>query len=552
MKIQDVLPDCPEISDEMRLDMHRQYDKQYLFYRKHKTYIDCFCTNCCKRYRLDLDQEIITPLDYAKLNMARIIAHNTELNCLECNKKVVAKSEGISRKNLFEVNYIVAFFVKKNKVFAVCGQLVSEYRNNENIECLSKQYIGAEFYIEYAVEYTPGNSRLFYKAFGIYQQSSTMYEPYIYSGLYGRDYFMAYNPEVLSESFLKYTLPRMYVGAYSEQREKLYSGFKPLLYMMYAARYPAIEMLIKSDGKEIVDEIVDYSRDHKSIINLEGKNAAEVFRTDSNDVAVIRQAMAGDKYIIDINVLQCWRRLKSIGKRQGRKYKFEDAITLNKEAGSSISVALNDLGKTNLTPQKYINYLKKQANKRERFNWQVLIQSYDDYIKECRLIGYNTADDQISRPPDLQAAHERTSTAARAIEQERLEKEAAEQTRTYMDVRYQKLVKMYEYADEHYCIIVPKSAIEIVYEGKDLHHCVAGYAERHVNGVLAILFMRDVKNKESALYTIEMRGKKLIQIRGRENCDPTLQARSFVDRWLKWVALPKKQKHPKNKAEKAS
>lgn len=553
MKIQDVLPDCPEISDEMRLDMHRKYDKQLLFYRKHKTYTDCFCTNCCKRYRLDLDQELITPLDYAKLNMARIIAHNTEINCLECNKKVTAKSEGRGRKNLFELNNIVTFFVKENKVFAVCGQLVSRYRNDENIDWLSKWYKGPEFDIAYAVEYTPGNSRLFYDFFGCYEQSKLMYEPYINSGLYGKEYFMAYNPEVLSKSFLKYALPRMYVGADNEQRERLYDGFKPLLYMMYAARYPAIEMLIKSDGKEIVREIVDYSRDHKSIINLEGKNAAEVFRTDSNDAAVIRQTMVGNKYIVDIDKLQCWRRLKSIGKRQGRKYKFEDAIILDKEVGSSISVALNCLSKTNLIPQKYINYLKKQSDKQGKFDWRTLIQTYEDYIRECRLMGYNTADDQISRPTDLRAAHERTSTAARAIEQERLEKEAAEQTRIYMNERYQKLVKMYEYADEHYCIIVPKSALEIVYEGKDLHHCVAGYAERHIDGVLTILFMRDVNHKGSALYTIEMRGKELSQIRGMRNCDPTLQAKEFVNKWLKWIALPEKQKHPKNKkAKKAS
>lgn len=550
MKIQEVLPDCPEMSDDMRLDMHRKYDKQYLFYRKHKTYIDCFCTNCLKRYRLDLDQELITPLDYAKLNMARIIAHNTEINCLECNKKVTAKSEGRGRKNLFELNNIVAFFVKKNKVFAVCGQLVNGYRNDEDINCLSQKYKGPEFYIVYAVEYTPGNSRLFYSFFGIYQQSGTMYEPYI-SAAFGRDYFMAYNPEVLSKSFLKYNLPRMYVGAHNE--DKIYTGFKPLLYMMYAVRYPAIEMLIKSGGAEVVREIVDYNRPCKSVIALEGKNAAEVFRTNSNDAAVIRQAMAGDKYIVDVNMLQCWRRLKFIGKRQGHKYKFDDAAMLCKEVGCSISVALNCIGKTNLTPQKYINYLKKESSKQGKFDWRTLIQTYEDYIRECRLIGYNTADDQISRPPDLQAAHERTSTAARAIEQERLEKEAAEQTRIYMDERYQKLVKMYEYADKRYCIIVPKSAIEIVYEGKDLHHCVAGYAERHINGVLTILFMRDVNHKGSALYTIEMRGKELRQIRGMKNCDPTPQAQKFVDKWLKWIALPEKQKHPKNKkAKKAS
>lgn len=549
MKIQEVLPDCPEMPDDMRLGMHRKYDKQYLFYRKHKTYTDCFCTSCMKRYRLDLDEEINTPLDEAKRDIAYSISHNAEIYCPECHEKVIAKPEGVGRKNLFELHNIVCFYVKKNKVFAVCGQLVSDLHHYGDTENLSRYYKGSDFDILYAVEYTPKGSKLFYRSWGVYKQSKEMFEPYVQCA-FGRDYFMAYNPEVLSESFLKYNLPGMYTVC--KDKDKVYKGFKPLLYMMYAVRYPAIEMLVKSGGAEVVREIVDHGRACKSVISLEGKTAAEVFRTDSNDAALIRQAMAGDKYIVDINTLQCWRSLKIIGKRQGRKYKFDDAAMLCKEAGSSISMVLDSLTKTDLTPLKYINYLKKQSLKQGGFNWHVLIRDYEDYIRECRTIGYDTTDDQISRPSIFQTAHERTGAAAAAVERERREKELAEQTRAYLDGRYKDYVDMYEYADERYCIIVPKSAVEIVDEGKNQHHCVAGYAGRHINGTLAILFMRDVKNKDSALHTIEMHGKKLIQIRGLRNCAPTSEARKFVDKWLEWVALPEKKKHPKNKAEKTA
>lgn len=555
MKIQDVLPDCPEISDEMRLDMHLKYDKQFLFYRKHKTYTDCFCTNCCKRYRLDLDQELITPLDYAKLNMARIIAHNTEINCLECNKKVTAKSEGRGRKNLFELNNIVTFFVKENKVFAVCGQLVSRYRNDENIDWLSKWYKGPEFDIAYAVEYTPGNSRLFYSFFGIYQQSDSMYEPYVGTA-FGRDYFMAYNPEVLSESFLKYNLPRMYV-AYGGHKDKIYSGFKPLLYMMYAARYPAVEMLIKSGMVGMIEDIVDRGRAHKSVVSFDGKNAAEVFRTDGNDAAVIRQtAQSGTR--VDIDTLQCWRRLKSIGKRQGRRYKFADAVMICDAARYDYSNVLDMLKKTALTPQKLINYLVKQSKTRAETKLllggtlQCVILDYRDYIGECCKLGYDVTDDQICRPHDLLKVHKRTSEALNAIERERLEKEAAEKTANYQSSVYKGYVEQYEYEDSRYCIIVPKSAAEIVEEGKNQHHCVAGYADRHISGRLAILFMRDIHSRDTALYTIEMHGDRLIQIRGKGNCDPTPKAQKFVDKWLKWVALPNDKKRPKSKKTKTA
>lgn len=542
------------MSDDMRLDMHRKYCRQYLFYRKHSTYIDCFCTSCLKRYRLDLDKEAVTPYDAARLDAAYSIRHNAEVTCTECGASLCAKAEGIGRSKLREQHNLVCFYVLDNKVYAVCGLLTSDYAKG-NIEQLSKYCNGSDWWVQSVVEYTPTTSRQFRYYWGVYKRDNRMYEPYI-QGAWGRDYFAAYNVEILQDSFLRYALPLEYMPD-NAPKGNHYGGYKTLLYMMYAVRYPAVEMLVKSGMTCVVEDIVDRGRAHKSCVCLEGQNAAEVFRTDSNDAAVIRQtAQNGTR--VDVDTLQCWRRLKSIGKRFDRRYKFADAVMICDVMGDSCNNMLDMLKKTALSPQKLINYLNKQIKLRiaSKVMFYVTLHStlhdYCDYIGECQKLGYNVMDDQICRPSDLQAAHERTSAAVSAIERERREKECAEQTRAYMDGIYHDYVDMYEYADERYCIIVPKSAVEIVDEGKRQRHCVGGYAERHIEGKLAILFMRDINKKESPLYTIEMHNKALIQIRGLQNCSPTPEAWDFVDKWLEWVALPKKQKHPKNKAEKAS
>lgn len=203
--------------------------------------------------------------------------------------------------------------------------------------------------------------------------------------------------------------------------------------------------------------------------------------------------------------------------------------------------------KTNLTPQKLVNYLNKQLRERKNVKWQSLgriIGDYEDYIHECEQLGYNVTDEQICKPKDMYAAHERTSKAVNIIERERMEKAEQERTTAYLNGIYKEYVDKYEYSDKRYSIIVPKSASEIVDEGKNQHHCVAGYADRHITGKLAILFMRDTASIENALYTIEMHGNELVQIRGQHNCDPTKEARKFVDKWLKWVKLPENKKHP--------
>jgi len=89
-------------------------------------------------------------------------------------------------------------------------------------------------------------------------------------------------------------------------------------------------------------------------------------------------------------------------------------------------------------------------------------------------------------------------------------------------------------------------AAEIAEEGKKLKHCVGGYAERHILGKLAILFLRDAANPEKPLVTIEMSGKKLIQLHGynndrNEKVEPRVKYAEILDVWLEWVSAGSKR-----------
>lgn len=531
-ELRELFPDLPPMSDEMRLDMHRKYAKPYIFYKKHKTYVDCYCTHCMQRYQLRLNAAPITPRDDRLLNMARNIRTNEFYCCPECGIKAMAKADGIKRSGLCESKLLCCFHVLENKVFAVCGELVCGYGQMPVSE-MEISYGGSKWYEIYAVEYAPGTSRMVqYSHYFGYKLNENMYEPYIRDS-FGNQYFSEYNPEILQNSFMKYILPADY------SKGGLYKGCKPLLYMMYAVRYPAAEMLLKSGFAEVVTDIIDRGRNYKSVIDLNGRTAAEVFKTDPNDAAVIRQA--AKDISVDINILQCCRRLKSVAKKQKRKYKFSDAVNIINALGSHYNDACSMLGKTKLTPEKLINYAVKQRKH------ELYFKDYLDYIKECETLGYDLTLDEIRRPADLRAAHERTSSAVRAVIAEKQAALKAQQQSDYIKNVYSKYVDKFEYSDARYCIIVPRSAADIVEEGKNQHHCVAGYADRHIAGKLAILFMRDKSGPEKALYTIEMHGDRLIQIRGCENSAPTADAMKFVNKWLKWVKLPESQKHPKQK-----
>ncbi len=549
----------PDVTDEIRLALHKKYAKPYIIYKKYKTYVDCYCTHCMMRYRLYLNREQITPDDVSEYETARTIAHDVKITCHNCGCNAVARAEKISRDRLTEYHELCYFFVEKNTVYAVCGELMCGYGYKQSVDEMAEIYGGSRWDKLYIMEYKPGNARLISRTWhNVFHEASKIYEPYMNTGgLFDRiSYFTAENPEVLKDSFLKYVIPRKYISPDTAENisVKGYNGYKPLMFMAYATKYPAVEMLLKSGGEVIIREIIDNGKPHKSVIDLDGKTAAEVFKTDGNEAAIIRTAMKDGK--VALNVLQCWRRIKAIARREKKKYKFEDAVELC-SFYLPYHETLKFIQSTGFTPKKYINYIMRQAEAYHECP-NLAEMTYRDYIKECEELHYDLRDTQISKPADLYKAHSRTSELLQAVREEQARileeqarKDAREKLEKYRKYR-KKLCKKYEYTDGKYTVIVPVGAEDIANEGKTLHHCVGGYAQQHIEGKTVILFMRDMRFPNSPLYTIEMNGDRLVQIRGNRNCDPIPEAKEFVSRWLEWVKLPATQKHPKSQKNKTN
>ena len=118
--------------------------------------------------------------------------------------------------------------------------------------------------------------------------------------------------------------------------------------------------------------------------------------------------------------------------------------------------------------------------------------------------------------------------------------------------------RKYEFELDGLLIKMPMSAAAIRLEGQKLHHCVGGYAKRHLEGVLTILFLRKADTPHIPYVTIEMQGNQLRHIHGRNNdkgqVSPRVRHKKFLDTWLRWLQagsprnedgtpkLPKKRK----------
>lgn len=72
---------------------------------------------------------------------------------------------------------------------------------------------------------------------------------------------------------------------------------------------------------------------------------------------------------------------------------------------------------------------------------------------------------------------------------------------------------------------------EFINEGKKLHHCVGGYAKDVAAGEKAIYSIRRVENPDEPLATLELRNKRIIQVRADHNSVPPEDIQMFVRKW---------------------
>ena len=98
----------------------------------------------------------------------------------------------------------------------------------------------------------------------------------------------------------------------------------------------------------------------------------------------------------------------------------------------------------------------------------------------------------------------------------------------------------FEYANEHYCIVVPKRLAEISEEGYVLHHC-AGSTERYFERIMRhetyICFLRRQQEPDVPYYTIEVEpGGTIRQHRSFYDEEPGIEnIREFLKEWQREI-----------------
>lgn len=90
-----------------------------------------------------------------------------------------------------------------------------------------------------------------------------------------------------------------------------------------------------------------------------------------------------------------------------------------------------------------------------------------------------------------------------------------------------------EFAYEDFRIIYPESTQAIKDEAVQQNHCVASYIQDVIDGKCHILFLREKEHPTRSLITMEVRGDRIVQARGRFNRDMTEKEKEVVEKYKK-------------------
>ena len=108
-----------------------------------------------------------------------------------------------------------------------------------------------------------------------------------------------------------------------------------------------------------------------------------------------------------------------------------------------------------------------------------------------------------------------------------------EENKKAFDDMYEDWKNRYEYHNDKFSIITPKTPDDIVLEGSNQNNCVASYVDSVRNKKCVILFLRRTKSKDVSEVTIEIREDKIVQIKAFANRNINKEHEEFVKEWAK-------------------
>ena len=200
-----------------------------------------------------------------------------------------------------------------------------------------------------------------------------------------------------------------------------------------------------------------------------------------------------------------------------------------------------------MSPEAAMNYIEKQR-KAYKLSVRGTISQYEDYMGMCQKLDKDLGDEMIVKPRELKRRHDE---AVKELEFRQAELDAEKYSKRFPEAEraLSEIRKNLEYKGQQYEIKVPERIVDIVVEGRCLHHC-AGATDRYFDRIAShetyIVFLRKNEEPETPYYTVEVEpGGTIRQHRGMFDEEPDIEkVKPFLREWQREI---KKRMRAKDK-----
>lgn len=306
-------------------------------------------------------------------------------------------------------------------------------------------------------------------------------------------------------------------------------------YLARYTEYPLMEMAVKLGMYRAVEELVMDGRKNHKYLNWDANSIQGFLRMNKQDAKDFTRAGGDIRQLI-----HCRNTVKTGTVRSVQEY-----LSLVNQMGNmeNLTRAAGCAEKAGVDLKRAVKYVQKQVKTWENqtvYPTGQVLTYWKDYLDAAAALEYDMTEETVVMPKNLPERHDAATQMVKL--------QASAEARKKYRKRYGALRKLYEFRLGDLCIVIPESGEEIVAEGKTLQHCVGGYADRHLEGKLDILFLRNVRKKNRSFLTIEMKARKserdkvqLVQVHGYrnenyKNAKPASQKyKWFLDAWMEWL-----------------
>ena len=474
--------------------------EHFLFYDYSRTGAkEGFCTHC----------ESIVPIQGAK--------HNKKVACPKCKRQVTMKSRG-KLKYLHSKGYYTYLPQRTEDGFVVREFTVQNaYRADKQWE---------------EIRYTSEIRRAFF------DKSARPVSAYVYEVFRGRETRFCKtnvcNPGWRQSHCGAIFKPTLNILLRNEMQR---TGAREFLkvqkmadlekYLVAWHRYPQIELLVKAGLHHLALECLNRNSLFSECCDYAGHGLAKKMALDDQRLKRLRAHNGGICF---------WRWLHY--EKKNNKCIPDDVIVWFTNNHIEPSELQFITGK--MSEQQIYNYLQKQILL-SGMKPREMLTTWKDYISMAKKNGMDVDDAIIYRASKLKQRHDELILQGMIKD---LEKEAAKVSKKFPHVEQilQEIQSIYAFEGKDYTIIVPGKIVDIMVEGRNLHHCVAT-SERYIDRIERresyILFLRKAKAPTQSYYTLEIepdgtvRQKRTLYDRQHPDVE---DANKFLRQWQKAIA----------------